>query len=125
MRWSIHSLKRRVLNMADKTLVVEVVYALSNEQTLLSVNVDEGATVRDAILQSAILQEYPELDIESLSVGLFGKATKMTQIVREKDRVEIYRPLIADPKEVRKRKAAEGKKLKKGGAEAQENKAKK
>lgn len=111
--------------MADTKLSVEVVYALPDEQTLLSVIVEEGATVKDVILQSSILQEYPELDIESLSVGLFGKATKMTQVVREKDRVEIYRPLIADPKEVRKRKAAEGKKLKKGGAEAQENKAKK
>ena len=111
--------------MADNKLVVEVVYALPDEQTLLSLTVEEGATVKDVILQSSLLKEYPELDIESLSVGLFGKATKMTQVVREKDRVEIYRPLIADPKEVRKRKAAEGKKLKKGGAAASENEEKK
>jgi putative ubiquitin-RnfH superfamily antitoxin RatB of RatAB toxin-antitoxin module len=108
--------------MADNKLAVEVVYALPEEQTLLSIVVKKGDTVRDVILQSSILQEYPELDIDSLDVGLFGKATKMTQVVREKDRVEIYRPLIADPKEVRKRKAAEGKKLKKGGAAASENK---
>ncbi len=108
--------------MADNKLAVEVVYALPEEQTLLSVMVEDGATVKDVILQSTILQEYPDLNIDSLTVGLFGKATKMTQVVREKDRVEIYRPLIADPKEVRKRKAAEGKKLKKGGADASENK---
>jgi len=111
--------------MADTKLAVEVAYALPEEQTLLNIVVDEGATVRDVILQSALLQEHPELDIDSLVVGLFGKATKMSHVVREKDRVEIYRPLIADPKEVRKRKAAEGKKLKKGGAAASENKVKK
>ncbi len=111
--------------MANNKLAVEVVYALPDEQTLLSIDVEEGATVKDVILRSSLLQEFPELDIDSLDVGLFGKATKMTQVVREKDRVEIYRPLIADPKEVRKRKAAEGKKLKKGGAMASENKAKK
>ena len=111
--------------MENNKLTVEVVYALPETQTLLSLEVDKGATVKDVILQSSILEEFPDLDIDSLDVGIFGKATKMSQLVRDKDRVEIYRPLIADPKEVRKRKAAEGKILKKGGATASVNKVEK
>ena len=87
-----------------------------NEETTVEV------TVKDIILESKILEEYSDLDIDSMDIGLFGKATKMDQVVRDKDRIEIYRPLIADPKEVRKRKAAEGKKFKKGGEAAPENK---
>ena len=100
------------------SMMVEVIYALPEEQILFNVALNVAVTVKDVILQSKILEEYSELDIDSMDVGLFGKATKMEQIVRDKDRIEIYRPLIADPKEVRKRKAAEGKKLKKGGAGA-------
>ncbi|MCK5918786.1 MAG: RnfH family protein [Cocleimonas sp.] len=96
-------------------IIVEVVYALPTEQTLLSFAAKEGVSVKDAILQSGILEQYPELDIETMDVGLFGKRTAMKIALREKDRVEIYRPLIADPKEVRKRRAAEGKKMGKGG----------
>lgn len=96
-------------------ITVEVVYALPKEQTLLSFSAEEGISVKDAILQSGILEHYPDLDIEKMDVGLFGKMTKMAQKLRDKDRVEIYRPLIADPKEVRKRRAAEGKKMNKGG----------
>ncbi|MEE9326454.1 MAG: RnfH family protein [Cocleimonas sp.] len=94
---------------------VELVYALPEKQRLLSFAVDKGVTVKDVVEQSGILERYPELDIDTMKVGLFGKLTKMSQIMRTKDRVEIYRPLIADPKEVRKRRAAEGKNLKKGG----------
>lgn len=99
----------------QKKIGVEVVYALPEEQTLLAFEVDEGATAEDVIHQSGILEQYPEIDLESQKIGLFGKIISKKQILREKDRVEIYRPLIADPKEVRKKRAAEGKKLKKGG----------
>ena len=94
---------------------IEVAYALPEEQTLLTVEVPEGAEIKTAIIKSKILELHSELDIETLEVGIFGKLAKMNQVVRDKDRIEIYRPLIADPKEVRRRKAAEGKKLKKGG----------
>ncbi len=100
------------------TIQVEVVYGLAEEQALLSVSVPEGSTAKDVILTSDILKQFPEIDLDKVKIGLFGKLTKMDQVVRARDRVEIYRPLIADPKEVRKRRAAEGKKLKKGGAEA-------
>jgi len=94
---------------------IEVVYGLADEQSLLSLQVDEGVTVEAAIERSGILGDYPDIDLTKNKVGLFGKLTKLTQMLRDKDRVEIYRPLIADPKEVRKRRAAEGKKMAKGG----------
>lgn len=103
-----------------KMIHVEVVYALPDEQTLLTVEVPEGATILDAIKKSQITQYHPEIEknLDHLDVGIFGKLAKMDQPLRDKDRIEIYRPLIADPKEVRKKRAAEGKKLKKGGADA-------
>lgn len=97
-------------------LNIEIVYALPDKQTLLAFKVPTETTVKEGIQQSGILDKYDELNLDELTVGIFGKKTKMDQTLREKDRIEIYRPLIADPKEVRKRKAAEGKKLKKGGA---------
>lgn len=99
---------------------IEVAYALPEEQILLMVEVPEGTDIKGVVMRSGILELHPELDIEILELGIFGKLAKMNQIVRDKDRIEIYRPLIADPKEVRRRKAAEGKKLKKGGGSAPE-----
>ena len=100
---------------------VEIVYALPEEQTLLNVRVSSDAGAKDVIEHSGILELYPELkslfEEDKMEIGLFGKLGKMNQSVREKDRIEIYRPLIADPKEVRKKRAAEGKRMKKGGAE--------
>jgi putative ubiquitin-RnfH superfamily antitoxin RatB of RatAB toxin-antitoxin module len=93
---------------------IEIIYALEDQQKLLTQNLQDEQTVQAAIQQSGILERYPELDIATMIVGIFGKKTKMTQVLRAHDRIEIYRPLIADPKEVRKRKAAEGKKLGKG-----------
>lgn len=101
-------------------LSVEVVYGLPDVQTLLTVEVPEGIEVKEVIVASKIVEQYPEIDLETVKVGLFGKLTKMNQPVRDRDRIEIYRPLIADPKEVRKRRAAEGKRLKKGGGDTSE-----
>ncbi|HIQ15658.1 MAG TPA: RnfH family protein [Leucothrix sp.] len=95
---------------------VEVAYALPDEQILLLIQVQKGAEIKEVITQSKILEDYPELELDKLDVGIFGKMVKINQKVRDRDRIEIYRPLIADPKEVRKRRAAEGKRLKKGGA---------
>ena len=100
-----------------ETLSVEVAYALFDQQTLLSIQVRPGATVQDAIEQSGILESHPEIDLSSNKVGVFGKLAKLDAVLREGDRVEIYRPLIADPKEVRKLRAAQGKQMKKGGGD--------
>jgi putative ubiquitin-RnfH superfamily antitoxin RatB of RatAB toxin-antitoxin module len=98
-----------------ETINVEVAYALPQKQLILPVNVDLGTTVGGAIVQSGIMMEFPDLDLENSAVGIFGKLTKMETVLQEGDRVEIYRPLIADPKEVRRKRAAEGKVTKKGG----------
>ncbi len=104
-------------NASKNMIQVEVVYGLAEEQALLSVDVPNDSEVKEVILASNILEQFPEIDLDKVKVGLFGKLTKMDQMVRARDRIEIYRPLIADPKEVRKRRAAEGKRLKKGTTE--------
>lgn len=98
-------------------IMIEVAYGHADEQKLLSLEVEEGTTIEQAIEQSGILQAFPEIDLANSKVGIFGKMAAKKQVLREKDRVEIYRPLIADPKEVRKKRAAEGKRMKKGGGD--------
>ena len=99
-----------------RTINVEVAYALPERQLIVPINVDTGTTVGAALVLSGIMIEFPELDVENSKVGVFGKATAMTTVLKDGDRVEVYRPLIADPKEVRRKRAAEGKATKKGGA---------
>ncbi len=88
-----------------KKLSVEVAYALPEKQTVLKLEVDEGATVEEVIRSSGILQRFPELDLSINGVGIYGKGVKLADAVRAGDRVEIYRPLIADPKAARKKRA--------------------
>ena len=99
--------------MTESPFEVEVAYAQRDEQVLLSIRASSGMTVRQAIEQSGILQRFPEIDLDQQAVGIFGKVTALGNELQAGDRVEIYRPLIADPKEQRKRRAAEGKTLKK------------
>ncbi len=97
---------------------IEVVYALPHEQALLKVRVPAGATVAQAVDASGILGRYPDIDLAQNKLGIYGKLTKPDAVLRDRDRVEIYRPLIADPKEVRRKRAEEGKVMKKGGGDA-------
>lgn len=99
---------------------VELVYALPEQQSLVRIQVGEGATVEDAIRASGLLEAFPEIDLGRNKVGIFSKLVKLDEKVRDRDRVEIYRPLIADPKEVRRKRAEEGKVTKKGGGGAQQ-----
>ena len=103
--------------MNEETIKVEVVYALPNRQEIISLNVPRDATVQDAIAHSGLLERYPEIDLKKQKVGIFAKLSKLDTILRDHDRVEIYRPLIADPKAVRKQRAEEGKVMKKGAYE--------
>lgn len=84
---------------------VEVVYALRDRQALHAVELDEGGTAEEAIRRSGILTEFPEIDLRRAKVGIFGRPASLRTLVRDGDRVEIYRPLIADPKDTRRRKA--------------------
>lgn len=97
-----------------ETIPVEVAYALSDRQIVLALDVVADATVADVITQSGILEQFSEIDLENNKVGVFGKLGKLTDTLHAGDRVEIYRPLIADPKKVRKQRAAQGKVMKKG-----------
>jgi len=101
---------------ADR-ITVEVAYARPDEQIIIPVEIEAGATVEQAIQRSGMLTRFPEINLAVNKVGVFGKLGKLDAVLREGDRAEIYRALIADPKEVRKQRAAEGKKMKKGGGE--------
>jgi putative ubiquitin-RnfH superfamily antitoxin RatB of RatAB toxin-antitoxin module len=100
-----------------KIVNIEVAYALENKQTLLTLTLDEGTTLTRAIEISGILELYPHINLATDKTGIFGKIAKLDTILRDKDRVEIYRPLIADPKQVRKERAAQGKQMR-GGKKA-------
>ncbi|HEY3591463.1 MAG TPA: RnfH family protein [Buttiauxella sp.] len=84
---------------------VEVVYALPEKQYLLNVRLEQGSTVEQAILASGILELRTDIDLSKNKVGIFSRPVKLTDVVNEGDRVEIYRPLIADPKELRRQRA--------------------
>lgn len=94
--------------MADETNIdVEVAYALPEGQKIIALQVVLGTTAYEAALQSGIDKAFPGLDIEGSDMGIFGKAVKPRDYqLQAGDRVEIYRPLIIDPKEVRKNRAA-------------------
>ena len=101
----------------SETIRVEVVYALPQKQEIFATNLPDGSTVRQAVEASGVLQKYPEIDLAKNKLGIFSKLAKPDAVLRDRDRVEIYRPLIADPKEVRKQRAAEGKVMKKGAGD--------
>lgn len=86
-------------------VMVEVAYAEPTLQRIISVEVIPGSTVEAAILQSGILSLFPQIDLTKQKVGIFSKACKLTDLVKEGDRIEIYRPLTIDPKEARRAKA--------------------
>jgi len=96
---------------------VEVAYALPDQQHILELMVDPGTTLEQAVQQSGILEQFAEIDLSQNKLGIFGKLGKKTAELKAGDRVEIYRPLIADPKEVRRKREAEGKRMKKGGGD--------
>ncbi len=88
---------------------VEVVYGTPTEQELLLIAVDEGQTVEQVINVSGILSTFPDIDLTVNKVGIWNRAAKLKDVIKDLDRIEIYRPLIADPKEVRKRRAEKAK----------------
>ncbi|PJI48744.1 MAG: RnfH family protein [Pseudomonas sp.] len=93
------------------SIAIEVVYALPEKQALLRLSVPRGTRMREAVLLSGIAGQFPGLDVQSCALGIFGKAVARPEerMLDEGERVEIYRPLIADPKEVRKQRAARAK----------------
>ncbi len=89
----------------SKTILVEVAYAKPDKQVILPLQVKPGTQLIEAVKLSGILEQFPEIDLEKSKLGIFSKVSKPDTVLREKDRVEIYRPLIADPKESRRKRA--------------------
>lgn len=95
--------------MSNDEILIEVAFAAPEKQIILPLHVKRGTTMYDAVMQSNIGKQFEGLDVELAPMGVFGKAERKPKerVLREGERVEIYRPLIADPKEVRKKRAAE------------------
>jgi putative ubiquitin-RnfH superfamily antitoxin RatB of RatAB toxin-antitoxin module len=93
----------------EEKIRVEVAYALPHKQALLEIQVAAGTTVLEAAQQSGIADKFDGVDLENAKFGIFGQVVAPRQVLRDGDRVEIYRPLIADPKEVRKARAERAK----------------
>ena len=89
----------------DNTIEVEVAYALPHKQVIIELELPAGATALEAAQQSAVTDKIDGIDLDNAKFGIFGKVVSPQQALRGGDRVEIYRPLIADPKEVRKARA--------------------
>jgi len=97
------------MSIESNMIHVEVVYALPHEQRVFTQTIDKNLTVEEIILHSGILEVYPEIDLKKNKVGIFSRNVKLNATVRDKDRIEIYRPLLADPKEIRRKRAEQAK----------------
>lgn len=93
----------------DEFITVEVAYAKPEVQVIIPVKMHSGATAEEAVRQSGIMERFPEIDLKVNKLGVFGKLGKGATTLKAGDRVEIYRALIADPKEVRRKKAEQNK----------------
>lgn len=96
----MRSLKKRIAVMLE----IEVVYGLPDKQVLKKMNVQNGCTAREAVCQSGLNEIFSELDLQTAPLGIFGKSVKDETLLRDKDRIEIYRPLLIDPKEARRKR---------------------
>ncbi|HAT7569260.1 MULTISPECIES: RnfH family protein [Citrobacter] len=90
---------------ASAKIVVEVAYALPEKQYLQRVTLRQGATVEEAIRASGLLELRNDIDLSKNKVGIYSRPVKLADVLHDGDRVEIYRPLIADPKELRRQRA--------------------
>ena len=92
--------------MIPDEIFVEIAYALPEEQVIISIKVPTIFNVQQAIEKSGIQKKFPGIDLSKNKVGIFGKKTTLDQPLNDRDRIEIYRPLILDPKEMRRKRAA-------------------
>jgi len=97
------------MSTAQDVFTVEVIYALPHQQKLIKVNVQAGTTCIEAVKQSDMLRYFPEIDLETVKLGIFSRSVKHSEVLSPGQRVEIYRPLIADPKDVRRKRAEKAK----------------
>lgn len=108
----LNQLSEEIMNEDNpvlEQLAIEVVYGTPTRQEIINCTIGVNTTVEQAILSSGIIEEFPEIDLAVNNVGIWNRAAKLTDIVKDLDRIEVYRPLLADPKEVRKRRAEKAK----------------
>lgn len=86
---------------------VLVIYAKTENQFIMQVECQQGTTVRDIILQSGVLQQYPEISLDNCRVGIFSEVVSLDTVPEDNDRIEIYRSLVMDPMEARRIRARE------------------
>ena len=92
--------------MMPDEILVEIAYALPEEQVIISIKVPTIFNVQQAIEKSGIQKKFSNIDLSKNKVGIFGKQTTLDHLLKDRDRIEIYRPLILDPKEMRRKRAA-------------------
>ena len=102
----------------QNTIDVEVVYALAGRQELLAIIMPAGATVGEAIEQSGIAKKFPGQDLSACTLGIWGRLADSDHLLQDGDRIEIYRPLLIDPREARRQLALEGKSMGHSNAKA-------
>ena len=102
-------LKRLTGEIMPEEIIVEVAYAMPGEQVIISIKVPTKFNVKQAIEKSGIQKKFPSIDLSKNKVGIFGKKTTLDHVLKNRDRIEIYRPLILDPKEMRRKRAAKKK----------------
>jgi uncharacterized protein len=107
--------QKKFMDIHERTIEIEVVYALPDNQVMLQLSLPAGTTALQAVELSGIIGIFPEIDLSQNKLGIFGKLVKSDTILHHLDRVEIYRPLIVDPKERRRKRAKEFAALKKDG----------
>ncbi|HKX53210.1 MAG TPA: RnfH family protein [Nitrosospira sp.] len=95
----------KFVQVPGENIDIEVVYALPEKQVVQRINLPEGTTAEQAVKMSGILRQFPEIDLLQNKLGIYGKLIKPATILRDRDRIEIYRPLRVDPKESRRRRA--------------------
>lgn len=95
----------KFVQVPGESIDIEVVYALPEKQVVQRINLPEGTTAEQAVKMSGILRQFPEIDLLQNKLGIYGKLIKPATILRDRDRIEIYRPLRVDPKESRRRRA--------------------
>ncbi|KLV04490.1 hypothetical protein ABT56_15280 [Photobacterium aquae] len=93
----------------EKLIHVEVVYALPHIQKVIRLTVTPDTQVQDIIEQSGVLEQHPEIDLKQNKVGVFSRNVRLDATVHDGDRIEIYRPLLADPKDIRRKRAEQAK----------------
>ncbi len=91
-----------------RQITVEVAYAATERQQVLQIRVPEGTTLIEAVKASGIVEQFPEIDLDTARLGIFGRVEHPERRLEAHDRVEIYRPLVTDPREARRRRARRG-----------------